>query len=59
MNAYPWIARIGYVSSDFNETLYRCSGVIANEETIISAAHCVANLPKGQKVYLLPKLFKK
>ncbi|KAL6425436.1 hypothetical protein ACFW04_009547 [Cataglyphis niger] len=51
LGAYPWIARIGYGIPGTNEALsYRCGGTLINSLYVITAAHCVINLPENFKV---------
>lgn len=50
MGAYPWIARIGYriiKSKPINskEFDFICGGTLINKYNVITAAHCVTNLP--------------
>ncbi|XP_069688618.1 venom protease-like [Periplaneta americana] len=52
LGAYPWIARIGYISSKTpdQQPLFRCGAVLVNKFYIITAAHCVTNLPNKLRV---------
>lgn len=45
LGEYPWIARIGYRRSGSGTLLYRCGGSLINNRYVITAAHCVVNLP--------------
>ncbi|XP_014477727.1 PREDICTED: serine protease easter [Dinoponera quadriceps] len=51
LGAYPWIARIGYSNpSEGDELTYRCGGSLINQLYVVTAAHCVTNLPEGLKI---------
>ncbi|XP_066996045.2 CLIP domain-containing serine protease B4 [Anabrus simplex] len=50
---YPWIVRVGYMGLRFDTPLFRCGAVLISKFYIVSAAHCVTNLPRGLKVAVL------
>ncbi|XP_072749673.1 melanization protease 1-like [Anoplolepis gracilipes] len=46
LGAYPWLARIGYGKPGSTDELsYRCGGTLINRLYVVTAAHCVENLP--------------
>lgn len=50
MGAYPWMARIAYSNDYFSKTVFKCGGVLANEKTVITAAHCLEGKGSFSKV---------
>ncbi|XP_017775048.1 PREDICTED: serine protease easter [Nicrophorus vespilloides] len=44
LGQFPWMARISYEICE-NTFEYRCGGALINEKVIITAAHCVVDLP--------------
>ncbi|KYM93572.1 Serine protease easter [Cyphomyrmex costatus] len=50
LGAYPWLARIGYSIPNDGALSYRCGGTIISRQYVVTAAHCVVNLPENFKI---------
>lgn len=45
LGQYPWIARVGYSDVKNSKVQFRCGGSLISPFYVITAAHCVSNLP--------------
>ena len=56
LGAYPWIAQIGYTIDSKPKLNYRCGATLINQIYVVTAAHCVSDLPETY-VFKLDKYF--
>ncbi|XP_034250570.1 CLIP domain-containing serine protease 2-like [Thrips palmi] len=47
LGQYPWLARIGYNLDGVARRVYRCAGAVITHFHVLTAAHCVKNLPEN------------
>lgn len=48
LGQYPWIARIGYSARCKPIPVFQCAGALINDKYVVTASHCVRNLPMVQ-----------
>ncbi|XP_069688637.1 melanization protease 1-like isoform X2 [Periplaneta americana] len=47
---YPWMALIGYFRTGSSNRVYRCGGTVINEKYVLTAAHCIVQLPSSLRL---------
>ncbi|XP_052131239.1 CLIP domain-containing serine protease HP8-like isoform X2 [Frankliniella occidentalis] len=47
LGQFPWLARIGYNLDGVPRRVYRCAGAVITHFHVLTAAHCVKNLPEN------------
>ena len=44
---FPWLVNLGYQQDGTGEKLFKCGGTLIGPRHIVTAAHCVTDLPRG------------
>ncbi|XP_037088087.1 serine protease 7-like [Pollicipes pollicipes] len=47
LGEFPWLAILGYEVQGTVEVDFNCGGAVINDRYVVSAAHCVTDLPAG------------